>query len=253
MFLISFHLFKIMPINLENLIFFAVFLPIVVAALLIVSKLKERCPQKIWLRFLIIEIVLFLTRVFLLVFDLGSFPDLEMDPLFYALAFFMGLGFMYVYVTKIEGATLKSVGWFFKVNNVGKQLLYGFLGCIALLIASVGLMAVLLDYQLSTDLSIGADQFITALFFGLGAIYEEWFFRGLIYQKTDLTSIQKISISSLMFLGIHVGYLSFTGYGVYYITMAIMALMLGYLAYKLGIISSATAHGFYVFIGALTA
>lgn len=236
----------------ENLLFFAAFLPIVFVALLIVNLLKNKYPEKIWIRFLVIEMVLFLTRVFLLLFNMGSFPELEMDPVFYTLAFFMGLVMMFVYVTKIERINLSEIGWKLKNNHVEKQILLGLVGCVVLLIVSVGLMMLLIDYELNTSLSVDANQFITALFFGLGAIYEEWFFRGLIHKQESLSSTQKVLISSAMFLGIHIGYLSFIGFGVYYITMAMMALLLGFLAEKVGIISSATAHGVYVFIGALT-
>ncbi|MBD3352837.1 MAG: CPBP family intramembrane metalloprotease [Candidatus Lokiarchaeota archaeon] len=241
-----------MAFEIENLWFFIAFIPLILLTFVGLNILKKKKNEKIIYRFILIEILLFLTRVFLLVFDMGAFPYLVMDPIFYILAFIMGVLLMYVYLYKVEKKDFAYIGWFRENLNLFKDIVAGILGCVILVVISVLLMMGLSDYTLITEFNISIDKFVTALFFGFGAIYEEWFYRGFLLKYEKLNERNRVIFSSLMFVGIHLGYLPLTGYGMFYISITIMAFMLAFLAKKFSILSSTVAHGLFVFIGIIT-
>ncbi len=234
-----------MPIELSNLLFFAVFLPIIIIALLFLIGLKNKLPKKVIIRIITIELVLFSTRIFLLIFDMGQFPDLVYDPLFYLLALVMGAGFMYYYVRKIEEKKLTEFGW--KItDDLWKQIGIGIGAAIILLLVSLALQLLITDKTFSMRPSYNWDLMLTALFFGLGAFYEEWFFRGFLFTYDKWSEREQIILSSIMFFAIHIGYLPVEGYFIYYLLMLLFSFILGILGKKVGIIASGTCHFVYV-------
>lgn len=236
-----------MPIDLSNLLFFAVLIPIIIIALLFLIGLKKKIPQKMTIRIITIELVLFSTRIFLIIFDMGQFPDLVYDPLFYFLALVMGAGFMYYYIRKIEEKKLTKFGW--KItDDFWKQIGIGITTAFILLLFSLALQLLITDKTFSMNINYSWDLIHTAIFFGLGAFYEEWFFRGLLFTYDKWSERRQIVLSSVMFFAIHIGYLPVQGYFIYYILMLIFSFSLGILGKKVGILASGTCHFLYVLL-----
>ena len=81
------------------------------------------------------------------------------------------------------------------------------------------------------------EKIVISLSFGLlGAFYEEIMFRGIIQNHvSDLVNNDEkkvILITALIFTVTHLFYLPFTGFGIYYIFVFVMALILSWLRVK---------------------
>lgn len=229
--------------------YFLVYVPILAIAIAVMLHLKKRKLWTVEVRFAIIAVLLFLGRMLLLPFGLGQFPNIAFDPLFYALLLIIGLGLMMFYVREIENYRIRELGkW---KEQLAKQIVVGILGAVSLLLFSVLMLFIAVNYRLTTP-EITVDKFFTALFFGLGAIYEEWFFRGVMLKYRQWWALKQIVISSIVFFVIHIGYLPFTGYGVYYFIMLVFSFSLAFNAKYVGILSSTLIHFIFVFVSVIT-
>ena len=191
--------------------------------MLILLKFKERLT--IYMRFIVILGIFLFTRILLTMFDVGIFPNLVNDVLFYLLAFILGMLLIYLYVVKIESKDLKEFYWIHEKR--GYSLLFGILGALILLLLSSGFMMIMGPLNMNIENSI--DGIIVAILFGLGAIYEEIYFRGILQDTIaqDLDEKKAIIIQAFAFLAIHLFYLPFDGFGMYYWTILLMGLLLG--------------------------
>ena len=232
---------------LYNLIFFAIIVPIVVVVLLIMYKFRDNLHK--YLKLGIIIGIFFLTRIMLTFFNVGIFPALVNDILFYALAFVFGMILVFFYAYKIEEVDIKEMYWIHEKK--GLSILFGLLAGIGILLISSGFM--LLLGSLPINIETNVDGIIVAVLFGAGALYEEIFFRGILQNtlEEDLNDSNKaILIQAIVFCGIHLFYLSFAGFGLFYAIIFIMAIILGYLKKRFGLLSSTLAHALFVFLAA---
>ena len=235
----------------QNLFYFVIFTPILIGALLIAYKFNDEKYR--YLRFGIIIGIFLLTRIFLTIFNVGIFPSLVNDILFYVLAFTMGMVLVCIYAIKIENKDLKQMFWWpeDKVKRI-YSILFGIGGAIVILLIATGLMSIFGPPAINLETEI--DGIIVAIFFGLGAIYEEIFFRSILQNTLteDLQDENKaILIQALLFTFIHLFYLPFDGYGILYLTIFLMALILGFLKSKQGLVASILAHGLFVFLASM--
>jgi len=178
---------------------------------------------------------------------IGIMPYLVEDVIFYSLLLLFGLIFTYYYLYKIEKSSFKEIG--FKSDNFKKSIIYGLIGIIPLMMLTPLIM---LLTNISPIPTISFGKIIIALSFSiLGAIYEETMFRGII--QKHITHLEKENIkiviyTALIFTITHVFYLPFTGFGIYYIFVFIMALMLSWFKIKFDLITCAVLHGGVVFL-----
>lgn len=201
------------------------------------------------LRVSVILGILFLTRILLIIFPVGIFPSLEPDIIFYASVLAAGTAFMMLYLLKIEDVSLEELG--FKRNRMILGLIFGVLASFGLLLLSA--LALIPFSGIPINLYLTPEKIAVAVLFALGGIYEETFFRGLLqnYFQEKYGEYRAILIQSGLFLAIHIGYLPFTGFGIYYLIIFSMALVLGVLRSKFDLYSSSTCHVLYVFLAAL--
>jgi len=100
-------------------------------------------------------------------------------------------------------------------------------------------------------LDITWEKVVLGINFGLLAgIYEEGMFRGIIQKHiSTLTSDKRtIIFTALIFTATHLFYLPFIGYGIYYIFVFVMALLLSILKLKFDLLSCFILHAGIVFI-----
>ena len=240
-----------MSIQAENYWFFVIFITLVIIAFLIFYYLKE--DKFKYLRFSFLCVVLLIGHIALPFYDVGIFPNLVYDPLFYLLLFLIGMTFTFLYINKIEQKSFQEIGW--KSSNLLKEIVIGLVfGVILLLFAAI----IMLPFQTTNleNISFFPEKIFTVIFFALGAIYEECLFRGFLQEELEkefeITKV--IIIQALAFLAINLFYFPFNSLGlINYLVMFIMALLLGFLAYKYSLFCSATVHVFFVlFAGLLT-
>lgn len=236
-------------IKLENYLFFAIFLPLILGGLLIFYY--KRAEKYRYYRFTLICVILLIGHILLPFFDVGIFPKLVNDPFFYLILFLLGMGFTIIYLRSIEKISFAEIGW--KSENVLKEFLIGIIFAFLILIISVLLEFPFLEITVP-ELSL--IKILTVIFFAAGAIYEECLFRGLLQthylQKEHLKNYQIILIQALAFLSINFFYFPFNIFGlINYLIMFLMSLIVGLLALKYSLISSTTAHLLFVLLAGL--
>lgn len=198
-----------------------------------------------------LTILLFVIRLILVFFGetIGIMPYLVEDVLFYILLLIFGLAFTFFYLYRIEKKNLKDIG--FESDNILKSILYGIIGILPLM-AMTPLMVLLTDITLPIPPTITIGKIIIALSFTLlGALYEEIMFRGIIQDHLSETmdnDWKVIILTAAIFTATHVFYLPFTGFGIYYIFVFVMATILSWLRIHRDQISCAIVHGGIVFI-----
>lgn len=236
-----------MVFNPINLLYFAIVAPIVVLTGFFLMKWdKERSRT---LKVLSLTILLFVVRIILVVFadSIGIMPYLEHDLVFYSLLTIFGVIFTMVFVFKVEKSTLQQIGW--KSRDLKKSVLYGALGYLPL-IAFLPLVLLLTGIEVS--LTITWQKIILGVEFGLilGGFFEETMFRGIIqdYLSRKLSKKMTVFLTALLFTATHLWYLPFTGYGIYYFFVLLMAFILSLLRLKADLIASAILHGGIVFV-----
>ncbi|MHA1696780.1 MAG: CPBP family glutamic-type intramembrane protease [Candidatus Helarchaeota archaeon] len=230
-----------------NLDYFIIVAPITILAYFILKRLQKF--DKPLLMIITLSVILFFVR-FMLIFyssSIGVMPYVYPNLLFYSLLSILGIVFSIIYVKKVLELDFKDIGWKFK--NIKKNVIYGFLSYIPL-IALFPLILYLVGLKISFNFTW--DKIILGIEFGiiLGGFYEETMFRGVIQKYFNSITTEKKSIifTAITFTATHIGYLPFTGFGIYYIFVFIMALILSFLRYKLDLLACSILHGGIVFI-----
>lgn len=230
-----------------NLVYFIIIIPIVLITFFIILKINEK--QNPLLIIIILSILLFIIRIILVFFEytIGIMPYLKEDVIFYSLLTIFGVLATILYVKKVEKKSFEDIGW--KLKNLKKNIIFGLLSFIPLLLM-IPILLYLTNYQIS--LNISWEKLILGIEFGLilGGFYEETMFRGVIQNHLmSLTGNNKaILLTASIFTATHIGYLPFIGYGIIYIFVFLMALLLSILRSKLNQISCFILHGGIVFI-----
>ena len=230
-----------------NLVYFAIVVPVVILFYFIDLKLRKK--DNIALNIVVLSILLFIVRLCLVLFGntIGIMPYLVEDVIFYVLLLCFGIGFTIIYVLKIEKTSFKKLGW--EIQDYKKSVLFGLIGFIPL-ICLFPVIIVLTNIQISIAITI--EKVIVALCFTiLGAFYEEIMFRGIIQNKyKEMVPDDKkvILFTALTFTLTHLFYLPFIGFGIYYIFVFVMALILSMLRIKTDQLACAILHGGIVFI-----
>ena len=230
------------------MVYFIIVFPIILITLPILSKLCK--DKKHLLIIIILSLLLFSVRFILIFFQdtIGIMPYLVEDVIFYSLLMIFGLTFTWFYLNKIERVSLKDIGG--KVENLKKSILFGLIGFIPL-ICLIPLILFLTDIKISFNITPG--KVIVAISFTvLGAIYEEIMFRGIIQnhfmELTENDEMKSIILTALIFTATHLFYLPFIGFGIFYIFVFIMALILSLLRVKSDLLACSILHGGIVFI-----
>lgn len=230
-----------------NLVYFTVTIPLTILFFVLLLKIKTRNNNL--MKLIILSIFLFIVRITLVFFadTIGIMPYLKEDVIFYILLMIFGVLMTYFYTIKIEKVSFKEIGW--DVQDVKKSIIFSLIGFIPL-VCFFPLIILLTDIQISIAVTIG--KIIVALSFAiLGGFYEEIMFRGIIqnhYSKI-LGEDKKVIVSTaLTFTLTHLFYLPFSGFGIYYIFVFVMAIILSLLRVKTDQLACAILHGGIVFI-----
>ena len=231
-----------------NLVYFIIAIPIVLIVFPILSKLCK--DKKILSLIIVLSLLLFSVRFILIFFQdtIGIMPYLIEDVIFYSLLMIFGVLFTWFYVFKIENVSFSDIGG--KVENVNKSITYGVIAHIPLL-CLLPLMQLLTGIHISFNITIG--KILVAIAFAvLAGVYEEILFRGIIQNHfmeiTEHKINKSILLTSITFTLTHLFYLPFTGFGIYYIFVFIMALILSFLRAKCDLLACSILHSGIVFI-----
>ena len=230
-----------------NLLYFLIALPLVLIGFRFISKLFKT-EKKITL-VITLSLLLFLVRLLLVFFQetIGIMPYLIEDVSFYVLLMFFGVFMTWYYVKKIELKSLRDVS--VGDTNLKRNIIFGIIGYLPL-ISLFPIMIPLANIQLNFNITEG--KLLVAISFAvLGGIYEEVMFRGIIQNYiSDLieNKTKIIVITALIFTLTHIFYLPFIGFGIFYIFVFIMALILSLLRERVGLLSCSILHGGIVFI-----
>jgi membrane protease YdiL (CAAX protease family) len=230
--------------NLTYFLFVLIITPII---MLILRKLNAKGKDLAII--IILSLFLFYVRIMLVFYQdtIGIMPYILPDIVFYLILTIFGVSFSIFYVLKIEKRTFAEIGFTrgHTIRNIGMGLL-SFLPLIAFFPAII----ILGNVEIST--AITWEKVVLGIGFGLllGGIYEEVMFRGIIQNHfMQLTSKTKaILLTAGVFVVTHIGYLPFAGFGIFYVFLTVMALLLSYLRLKYNQISCVILHGGIVFI-----
>ncbi len=234
-----------------NLLYFVITLPILVLALYLISKLYSKKKINHLAIIISISLLLFLIRFILAFFGatIGIMPYLIEDVVFYSLLLLFGLTFTYYFLYRIEKSSFKEIG--FKSVDLKKSILYGLIGIIPLMLLAP-LIILLTNISISPIPSISLGKIIITLSFSLlGAIYEETMFRGIIQKHVAILTKKNKKIiiyTAILFTMTHLFYLPISGFGIYYIFVFVMALLLSWFKLKFDLITCAILHGGIVFL-----
>ncbi len=235
-----------MEVNLINLIYFLIIIPIVLIVSLLIWKLKIN--ENNLLNIVVLSGLVFVVRfvLFFFKYSIGVMPYIK-DILFYSLLAAFGVLFVAFYLKKVEKKSFKEIGW--EMENIKKNVAFGFLSLIPL-ICLIPIMVQLTNIQVY--LHVTWEKVILGIDFGLilAGIFEESIFRGIIHNNfLELTTEKKAVIfGALTFTATHVGYLPFDGFGIYYIFVFVMALLLSILRLKFNQLACYILHGGIVFL-----
>lgn len=229
-----------------NLIYFAITIPLVN---LIYFAITIKVREKHLISIAILGVLVFLVRFVLVLFadTIGIMPYLEADIIFYTLLAIFGIIVTIIYVKKVEHSSLKELGW--EVKDPKRSVLYGFLFYIPL-VCFIPLLLLLTGIEVSYNITW--EKIVLGLEFGLvlGGFFEEVMFRGIIQKHFLAVTSEKrvILFTALVFTATHIFYLPFIGFGVYYLFVFVMALLLSYLRLKVDLLACFILHGGIVFI-----
>ena len=230
-----------------NLVYFIFTIPIAVLFYIILLKIKIQ--NNSLMKLFILSLFLFIVRINLVLFadTIGIMPYLKEDVIFYTVLMIFGVIMTFLYVSKIEKVSFKEIGW--DVQDVKKSIAYGLIGYVPL-VCFFPLILILANIQISIAISI--EKIIVALSFAiLGGFYEEIMFRGVIQNKfRELLDDDKkiIFFTALTFTLTHLFYLPFIGFGIFYVFVFVMAVILSVLREKYDQLACAILHGGIVFI-----
>ncbi len=231
-----------------NLLYFVIVIPVIILAFFI---LKKSCRDKKHLLIIMeLSILLFYIRFCLIFFrnTIGIMPYLVEDTIFYTLLVIFGVIFTFFYIYRIEKVSFKDIGG--KVESVKKSIVYGLIGFIPLILM-FPLIILLTEIRVSIEITF-SKLIVTFSFTLLAAIYEELMFRGIIQNHIraiiNNNGLKVVIYTSLIFTITHLFYLPFTGFGIFYIFVFIMSILLSFLRNKTDLLACAVLHGGIVFI-----
>ncbi len=233
-----------------NLTFFLVLAPILLIGLYFLSRLNSDKEGNRIKLLIVLPVFLFVIRLFLVFYadTIGTMPYLVEDVVFYLLLMVFGLVFTWFYVVRIDKSSFKELGW--EVVNAKKSIFYGLVFCIPLFLL-MPLIVFLTNIQISINITPGK-VIVAVAFTVLGAFYEEIMFRGVIQNHlaklTNNNDKKTIIYTALIFTLTHLFYLPFDGFGIYYIFVFIMAILLSILRLKTDQLACAILHGGIVFL-----
>ena len=232
------------PIDLFYFVFILVVAPFI---LLLIWKLNKK--EKHLLIIIVLGLFLFYVRIMLVVYQdlIGIMPYILPDMPFYTILTIFGVVFSIFYVTRVEKKTFAEIG--FLKENILKNIGFGLLSFLPL-IAMFPIILLLGNLQIS--LSVTWEKIVLGIEFGfiLGGFYEEVMFRGIMQNHFMKIVNEKKAVlfTAGVFVATHIGYLPFTGFGIFYIFLLVMALLLSWLRLKCNQVSCAILHGGIVFI-----
>ncbi|MHC1591456.1 MAG: CPBP family intramembrane glutamic endopeptidase [Candidatus Helarchaeales archaeon] len=230
-----------------NFIYFAIVVPVALAVALLLRK--HEAGENHVLSVVVLGILLFFVRIMLVPFQftIGIMPYILPDVVFYGTLTFFGVMFSILYVLKVDDSTFEEIG--FENKDVAKNVGIGLLGFLPL-IAMFPLVMLLSGIVINPVITW--EKVVIGILFGLilGGFYEETMFRGVIQNHLSEIAGEKKAViyTALIFTATHVGYLPFTGFGIMYGFLFVMALLLSYFRYKFNQISCAVLHGGIVFV-----
>jgi membrane protease YdiL (CAAX protease family) len=235
------------PIDLFYFVFILVVAPFI---LLLIWKLNKK--EKHLLIIIVLGLFLFYVRIMLVVYRdlIGIMPYIFPDIIFYTLLTIFGVIFSIFYVIKVEKKSFAEIG--FSKEHILKNIGFGLISFLPLIAM---FPVVLLLGNVLISMSITWEKIVLGIEFGLilGGFYEEVMFRGIIQNHfmKIITEKKAVLLTAGVFIATHMGYLPFTGFGIFYIFLSVMALLLSWLRLKCNQISCAILHGGIVFILAL--
>lgn len=230
-----------------SLLYFLIITPIVVVSYILMYKFINKI--KPYLKIILLGIFLFIVRFVLVFFQdsIGIMPYILPNVIFYGLLAVFGVLLTILYVKKIENISFKEIGW--EIKNTKETIIYTIISYVILFLM---LPVIIFLAEISISLLITWEKIVIGILFGifLGGFYEETMFRGII--QNELNSIfdnkKSIILTSIVFVATHLGYLPFTGYGIFYFFIFIMAILLSILRYKANQVACFILHGGIVFI-----
>jgi len=198
---------------------------------------------------MIVSLLLFFVRIMLVVFQntIGVMPYIIPDVVFYSILMVFGVVFSTFFLMKVENKTFEDIG--FVKDEIPKNILVGLLGFLPL----IGMFPLILFLTgIQINYLVTWDKIVIGIVFGLilGGYYEEIMFRGIIQNHFMEITDEKYTVlgTAAVFVATHIGYLPFIGFGIMYIFLTVMALILSYFRLKFNQISCAILHGGIVFI-----
>ena len=232
-----------------NFIYFLIVIPVVLGIGFLLWKLKEK--ENTFAIIIGLSLLLFFVRIMLVVFQttIGVMPYILPDIVFYTILMVFGVSFCTIYLYKIENKSLQDIG--FNKENLLRDIGMGFLGFLPL-IAMFPLLLFLTGIEIL--LAFTWEKIVIGIVFGLilGGYYEEVIFRGVIQDHVNElcegNEIKTMFLTSLIFVATHLFYLPFTGFGIMYVFIFVMAMLLSYLRIHCSQVSCAILHGGIVFI-----
>jgi len=232
-----------------NFIYFLIVVPVVLVIGILLWKLKEK--ENTLLMIIGLSCLLFFVRIILVVFQntIGVMPYILPDIVFYTLLMVFGVSFCTIYLYKIEKKTLQEIG--FNKENLLRDIGVGLISLLPL-IAMFPLLLFLTGIQIT--LAITWEKIVIGIVFGLvlGGYYEEVIFRGVVQDHVNElcegNEVKTMLITSAIFVATHLFYLPFSGFGIMYAFIFVMAMELSYLRIHLSQVSCAILHGGIVFV-----
>lgn len=230
-----------------NFLYFAIVGPVVIIVTLLIMKFE--ITKKHVTTIVIISLLLFFVRIMLVLFQntIGVMPYIIPDIVFYSILTVFGVVFSTFFLLKVENKTFEDIG--FIKDEIPKNILVGLLGFLPL-IAMFPLLLLLTGIQI--NFLVTWDKILIGIVFGLilGGYYEEIMFRGIIQNHFMEITDEKYTIirTAAVFVATHIGYLPLTGFGIMYVFLTVMALILSYFRLKFSQISCVILHGGIVFI-----
>ncbi|MBD3229606.1 MAG: CPBP family intramembrane metalloprotease [Candidatus Lokiarchaeota archaeon] len=230
-----------------SLFYFLIITPIVVVSYLLIYKFNKKLEA--YQKIIFLGIFLFLVRFFLIFFQdsIGIMPYILPNVIFYALLAVFGVFLTILYVKKIEKLSFKEIGW--ELKDIKKTIIYTLIS-FGILLLILPLIVFLAEIRIS--ILVSWEKITIGICFGifLGGFYEETMFRGIIQKEFNsiFDDLKSILFTSVVFVLTHLGYLPFTGFGIFYIYIFIMAILLSILRYKTNQFACFIVHGGLVFI-----
>lgn len=230
-----------------NFIYFFIVLPIVLVATFFIKKLHDK--EKHLSVIIGVGLLVFFVRIMLVFFQswIGIMPYILPDVIFYTLLMIFGIVYSTFYVLKVEKITFQELG--FTRQALWRNIGLGFLGLLPL-IAMFPLVVLLTGIRINPFVTW--EKVVIGITFGLilAGFFEEIMFRGIMQKHFMEITDEKYTVlgTTTIFVATHIGYLPLVGFGIIYIFLTVMALLLSYFRLKFGLISCSILHGGIVFI-----